>query len=355
MIGARKLDHLKIALEKNVQSRVKNGFEDVTLVHRSLPETDKEDIELETTFLGRKICAPLVIAGMTGGHEKAEIINKNLALAAQELNIPMGLGSQRAAIEDESLAYTFSVARKVAPSVFLIGNLGIAQFCEGYGLREAEKAVGMIKADALAVHLNPLHEAVQSSGDVSFKGCLKRLKKLKSLGVPLIAKETGAGVSREDAVLLEKAGVASIDIGGLGGTSFAAVEHYRSDKNNLARAFWDWGIPTAVATVECSRYTGLPIIATGGIRNGIDVAKAIALGASSCGFALPLLAKAKKNHTEVVEELKRIMDELRTAMFLVGAQNIKELKGVDVVIRGKTREWLELRGVDCAEYANRRI
>jgi isopentenyl-diphosphate delta-isomerase len=354
MIGARKLDHLKIALEKNVQSRAGNGFEDVVLVHRAVPEINKGDIRLETRFLGRRIDAPLVIAGMTGGHKIAEEINKNLAIAAQELNIPLGLGSQRAAIEDESLAYTFSVARDHAPDAFLIGNLGVAQFCEGYGLREAEKAVRMIRADALAVHLNPLHEAVQPSGDVSFKGCLDSLRKLRGLKVPVIAKETGAGVCREDAALLQKAGVAAIDVGGLGGTSFAAVEHYRTEKRTPAKTFWDWGIPTAVSTVECTRYTDLPVIATGGIRTGLEVAKAIALGAVGCGFALPLLAAAKKGPEAVVARLKSIIEELRTAMFLVGASNVEELKKADVIIRGKTREWLELRGVDCREYANRR-
>jgi isopentenyl-diphosphate delta-isomerase len=355
MIGARKLDHIRIALAKNVQSNVKSGFEDAALVHRALPEINKGEIKLETSFLGRKIDAPLIIAGMTGGHEKAEVINRNLALAAQELGIPMGLGSQRAAIEDSRMTYTFSVAREVAPRAFLIANLGIAQFCRGYDLAEARKAVDMIKADALAVHLNPLHEAVQSSGDVYFKGCLARLKKLCKLKVPIIAKETGAGVCREDAKLLEKAGVAAIDVGGLGGTSFAAIEHYRSKGETLGKTFWDWGIPTAISTVECSRYTKLPVIATGGIRNGIDVAKAIALGASCCGLALPLLDKARKGYKEVVEELRRIIEELKTAMFLVGAGSIGELKQVDVVITGRTREWLELRGVDCREYANRRM
>lgn len=356
MIGARKLDHIKIALAKNVQSNVKSGFEEVTLVHRALPEINKGDVKLEASFLGRKINAPIIIAGMTGGHEKAEIINKNLALAAQELGIPMGLGSQRAAIEDEDTACTFSVAREAAPEAFLIANLGIAQFCRGYGLEEARKAVDMIRADALAVHLNPLHEAVQSSGDVFFKGCFERMKKLQELGVPIIAKETGAGVCREDAVLLEKAGVAAIDVGGLGGTSFAAIEHYRaSQEKTLGKAFWDWGIPTAIATAECAKYTKLPIIATGGLRNGIDAAKALALGASCFGIALPLLDKARKGYEEVVRELTRIIDELRTAMFLVGAANIEELKRADVVITGKTREWLELRGIECKEYANRRM
>lgn len=355
MIGSRKLDHIRIALAKNVQSNVKSGFEDISLVHCALPEIDKREIEVETSFLGRKIQAPLIIAGMTGGHEKAEVINRNLALAAQELGIPMGLGSQRAAIEDSGMTYTFSVAREVAPRAFLIANLGIAQFCRGYGPAEARKAVDMIKADALAVHLNPLHEAVQSSGDVSFKGCLTKLKELSSLGVPVIAKETGAGICREDAELLEKTGVAAIDVGGLGGTSFAAIEHYRSGGETLGRTFWDWGIPTAIATVECSRHTKLPVIATGGIRSGIDVAKAIALGASCCGLALPLLGRAKKSYKEVVMELERIIEELKTAMFLVGAGSVEELKQANVVITGRTREWLELRGVDCREYANRRV
>jgi isopentenyl-diphosphate delta-isomerase len=355
MIGSRKLDHLTISAEKEVQSNVPNGFEDVVLVHRALPEVNMDEINVAGTLIDKKIRAPIMIAGMTGGHKKAEVINKNLAIAAGELGIPMGVGSQRAALEDENLMYTFSAARKASHEGFLIGNLGAAQFCQDYSIKEARKAVDMIEADALAVHLNPLHEAVQSSGDVTFKACLEALGKLKGVGVPIMAKETGAGIAQEEAVLLEKVGVDAIDIGGLGGTSFAAIEHYRAKaEKTLGKLFWNWGIPTAVSTVECARSVKIDIIATGGIRNGVQVAKALALGASCCGIALPLLEKALQGPGEVVQELARIIEELRTVMFLVGAEGIGELKKSNVIIMGGTREWLEARGVDCTEYANRR-
>lgn len=354
-IGSRKLDHITISLEKKVQSHLSNGFEDVVLVHRALPEVNRDEVDVSGALLGRKIKAPIMIAGMTGGHKKSEVINKNLALAAEKAGIPMGVGSQRAALEDESLASTFSTVREASPAGFLIGNLGATQFCQGYSLKEARKAVEMIRADALAVHLNPLHEAVQPGGDTTFKDCLRSLGRLKGLGVPIIAKETGGGIAREEAALLEKAGCAVIDVGGLGGTSFAAIEHYRAKvEETLGKLFWDWGIPTAVSVVECSQATKTEIIATGGIRNGIQVAKALALGANCCGIALPLLDKALKGPEEVARGLVRIVEELRTAMFLVGAENVRELKSSDVVIMGRTREWLEARGIDCKEYANRR-
>lgn len=354
MIGSRKLDHVRICLEKDVESKIKNGFEDITLVHRALPEINKGDIDLTTKFFGKKINAPIMIAGMTGGHETTKKINKNLALAAQEFNIPLGVGSQRTAIEDESLVYTYSITREVAPDAFLIANLGAVQFSQGYGIKEAKKAVEMINANALAIHLNPLHETIQPEGEVDFKGCIKEIKKLSNLGVPIIVKETGAGIAREEAVLLEKTGVAGIDVGGVGGTSFSAVEHYRQ-KNNMGRLFWDWGIPTAISTIECVEYTKLNIIATGGIRNGIEVAKALALGARACGLALPLLGKATKSSKDVITELSKIIEELKIAMFLVGAENINDLKKCDLIITGKTKEWLENRGVDCKKFANRRL
>ncbi|MFH1774219.1 MAG: type 2 isopentenyl-diphosphate Delta-isomerase [Methanobacteriota archaeon] len=353
MIDARKLDHILISLKKNVESKTKNGFEDVALVHRALPEIDRDEIDLSTNFFGRKISIPIIIAGMTGGHEKAKKINENLALAAQELNIPMGVGSQRAAVENERLAHTYSIAREAAPDAFLIANLGAVQFSKGYGMKEARKVVDMIGANALAVHLNPLHEAIQPEGETDFRGCINRIEKLNKLGIPIIAKETGAGIAREEAALLEKAEVAGIDVGGLGGTSFPAVEYYRK-KGTLGKVFWDWGMPTAVSTVECAQSTKLQVIATGGIRSGIEVAKALALGANACGIALPLLRKAVKSDKEVIKELGRIIEELRTAMFLVGAANVAELRNCDVVITGKTKEWLESRGIDCKRFANRR-
>ncbi|MEE9565034.1 MAG: type 2 isopentenyl-diphosphate Delta-isomerase [Candidatus Hydrothermarchaeaceae archaeon] len=351
MVTDRKLDHIEISLREDIQSSTKNGFDDITFVHRALPEINRDEIELTCDFFGRKIGAPIIIAGMTGGHEKAEEINRNLALAATELNIPMGVGSQRAGIEDEKLTPTYSIARETAPDIFLIGNLGAVQFSKGYGIEEAKKAVEMIDANALAIHLNPLQEAIMPEGDTDFKGALRGLEKLKDLNVPVIAKETGAGIAMEEAKLIEKAGAAGIDVGGLGGTSFSAVEYYR--RKGFEKTFWDWGIPTAVSTIECIEGTKLNIISTGGVRNGLEVAKALSLGAVACGIAHPLLSGAVKGKDEVLNTLNRVIDELKTAMFLTGARTIEELRNVDTVITGMTKDWLENRGMDCKKYARR--
>ncbi|MEK6977393.1 MAG: type 2 isopentenyl-diphosphate Delta-isomerase [Candidatus Hydrothermarchaeota archaeon] len=354
MIPSRKLDHILISMEKDVQSRKGNGFKEITFVHRALPEIDKEEIDLSVDFFGRRIKAPIVIAGMTGGHEKALEINRNLALAAQEMGIPMGVGSQRAALEDPSLVPTYSVARDAAPDAFIIANIGAVQFASGYGLKEAERAVDMIGANALAVHLNPLQEALQPEGDWSFKGCLDGIRGLRGLRVPIIAKETGAGIAREEAVLLEEAGVQGIDVGGLGGTSFAAVEQYRQERDS-GSTFREWGIPTAVSVIECVEYTDCKVIATGGIRSGLDVAKALALGADACGIAWPLLSRALKGPGEVVKEVGRLLEELRIAMFLLGARDMGGLRGSDMIIGGGVREWLEGRGMEWRKFANRRL
>ncbi len=351
MVTGRKLDHINISLKEDIQSRIKNGFDDITFVHRALPEINLDEIDLTCDFFGRKIGAPIIIAAMTGGHERAEGINRNLALAAAELNIPMGVGSQRAAIEDNKLSQTYSVAREAAPDIFLIGNLGAVQFSEGYSIKEAKKAVEMIGANALAVHLNPLQEAIMPEGDTHFEGALEGLKKLKDLDVPVIAKETGAGIATEEAKLIEMAGAEGIDVGGLGGTSFSAVEYYR--RKGLETTFWDWGIPTAVSTIECIEGTKLNIISTGGIRNGLEVAKALSLGAVACGIAHPLLSGAMKGKNEVLNTLNRVIEELKTAMFLAGVRTIKDLRNVDIVITGMTKDWLENRSIDCKKYASR--
>ncbi len=351
MVTDRKLDHIEISLREDIQSRAKNGFDDITFVHRALPEINRDEIELTCDFFGRKIGAPIIIAGMTGGHEKAEEINRNLALAATELNIPMGVGSQRAGIEDEKLTPTYSIARETAPDIFLIGNLGAVQFSKGYGIEEAKKAMEMIDANALAIHLNPLQEAIMPEGDTDFKGALRGLEELKDLDVPVIAKETGAGIAMEEAKLIEKAGAAGIDVGGLGGTSFSAVEYYR--RKGFEKTFWDWGIPTAVSTIECIEGTELNIISTGGVRNGLEVAKALSLGAVACGIAHPLLSGAVKGKDDVLNTLNRVIEELKTAMFLTGARTIEELRNVDTVITGMTKDWLENRGMDCKKYARR--
>lgn len=351
MVTGRKLDHIEISLKEDVQSRIKNGFDDITFVHRALPGIDRDDVDLTCDFFGKKIGAPIIIAGMTGGHERAKEINRNLALAAAELDIPMGVGSQRAAIEDEKLSQTYSVAREAAPDIFLIGNLGAVQFSNGYGIKEAKKAVEMIGANALAVHLNSLQEAIMPEGDTDFKGALEGLEKLRGLDVPVIAKETGAGIAMEEAKRIEKAGAMGIDVGGLGGTSFSAVEYYR--RKGFETTFWDWGIPTAVSTIECIEGTKLNIMSTGGIRNGLEVAKALSLGAVACGIAHPLLSGAVKGKDGVLNTLNRVIEELKTAMFLVGARTVEELRNVDIVLTGMTKDWLENRGIDCKKYASR--
>ena len=359
----RKFEHIEHCLKRNVQAHVSNGFEDVHFVHMSLPEIDKDEIDLSVEFLGRRFDYPIFIAGMTGGTKGSQLagrINKTLAKAAQELNIPMGVGSQRAMIRKPETWESYYV-RDVAPDVFLVGNLGAPQFSETiperYGIEEALKAVETIQADALAIHMNPLQESVQPEGDTQYRGVLKALAELKAeFPYPIIAKETGAGVSKEVAIRLESIGIDAIDVGGLGGTSWSAVEYYRAKDEigrDLALRFWDWGIKTAISVAEVRYATELPIIATGGMRDGITMAKALAMGATFAGVALPLLKPAVKGDVEgVIKILRRYIEEIRNAMFLVGAKNVEELRKVPLVITGFTREWLEQR-IDLPSYLRR--
>lgn len=353
---SRKLDHIKICMEKNVAAG-RSGFSDidfrdVNFVHNSLPEKDFSEIKTDCRFLGKKLGFPLMIAGMTGGTPEAYKINKNLAAAAQKFMIAMGVGSQRAAIENPKLEKTYHV-RDVAPDIFLASNLGIVQFVKGYGLEHAKKAVEMIKADALALHMNALQEVIQPEGDTEWKGCLEKIKEIsKGLGKPVIAKETGAGIGKDTAIAIEKAGASAIDIGGAGGTSWSLIENYRSvEKHN---AFNDWGIPTAISLVEVSKSVKIPVIATGGIRNGIEIAKALALGADIVGMALPFLKPASKSHEDVEKKIYSLMKELRIAMFLVGAKNLEELRKKPLVVTGLTGQWLDARGFDLNKLANRK-
>ena len=251
--GKRKADHIKICLEQKAQARkATTGFVDIQLIHRALPEVDRQKINLSASFLGKKLSAPLIVGAMTGGTEEATKINASIAEAVEKLGLGMGLGSQRAAIEDQKLEKTYKVARKKAPTAFLIANIGGVQLVHGYGLKEVKKAVEMIDADAVAVHLNAVQEMLQPEGQTNFKGVLAKITEIAGeLDKPLIVKETGCGISAEDAKALEVAGVKAIDIGGVGGTSFAAVEYYRSKSpNNMGEVFWDWGIPTAVSLIE---------------------------------------------------------------------------------------------------------
>jgi isopentenyl-diphosphate delta-isomerase len=355
----RKAEHIDICLDQDVQARtIGTGFEDIHLIHRALPRTSFEETDLSTELFGHDLSAPIVIEAMTGGTERAAVINENLAKAAENFDIALGIGSQRVALETTQLMPTFKIARDNAPHILLIGNLGAPQIMETDGLEKVKTAIRMIKADAFAIHLNSLQETMQPEGDTNFKGLIDRLQNVVSnLHVPIIAKETGAGFAAEEARLLETIGVKGIDIGGAGGTSWAAVESYRAkmkmDKTQetLGKTFWDWGIPTAISTVEVSQTTQLTVIASGGIRSGIDVAKAIALGADAVGLAIPLLRPALNGNLDSV--LQMLINELKIAMFLIGATSIKDLKSSPVVITGKTADWLRLRGFQLKNYAVR--
>jgi isopentenyl-diphosphate delta-isomerase len=356
--GKRKEDHIKICLEQNVQAKkATSGFEDINLIHRALPEINKKQINLSTTFLGKKFSAPIIVGAMTGGTDQAEKINASIAEAVEKLHLGMGIGSQRVAIEDQKMEKTFAVARKRAPTAFLIANIGGVQFVHGYGLKEVKKIVEMIDADAVAVHLNALQEAVQPEGQTNFKGVLAKIKEIAgALDTPVIVKETGAGISAEDAKSLEAAGVKAIDVGGVGGTSFAAVEYYRSSGKKerfLGEAFWDWGIPTAISLVEAAQTVKLPLIASGGLRSGTDVAKALALNASLASISQPILQTAVKGAKETEEKLSCLIEELRNAMFLVAAEKIVDLANTPIVVTGKTAQWLTARGFNLEKYAKR--
>jgi len=357
----RKADHIDICLEEDVQARtVTTGFEDVHFVHRALPEINREEIDLKIKVFNHEFSAPIIVGAMTGGTAKAEKINAAIAKAVEQLGLGMGLGSQRAAIENPKLEKTFSIARKNAPTAFLIANLGGPQLVQGYGLKEARKAVEMIEANALAIHLNPLQEAIQPEGETKFKGLTEKIGEIAAeLDVPVIVKETGAGIAAEEAKKLESVGVKGIDVAGAGGTSWAAVEYYRAKKaknsflERLGEAFWDWGIPTAVSLVEVVQSVSIPVIASGGIRDGVQAAKALALGASLSSLSSPILKQAVKGPEEVKKTLEHIIEELRNAMFLVGADSIEKLRNVPLIITGKSLEWLRLRGFNPEIYARR--
>lgn len=353
----RKIEHLDICVNEKVESSGGSGFDDVELVHRCLPEIDRLEVSTDVVFLGHRLSAPVLIASMTGGHPGTKEVNASLARAAEALGIGIGVGSQRAALEDRSQEDSYRVVRDMAPHAFVYGNIGAPQLLH-YDLEAIERAVEMIDADALAIHLNFLQEAIQPEGDLNARGCLQRISEIAAeLSVPVIVKETGAGISHMDAYALRNAGVSALDVGGRGGTTWAGVEVYRARKESdrmgehLGMKFWDWGIPTAVSIVEAD--VGLPVIATGGIRDGIMIAKALALGASLSGIALPLVAAARKGPEIVQGELELYIEELKAAMFLTGSRSIEDLRKVPAVITGKTRQYLEARGFKWASYAQR--
>jgi isopentenyl-diphosphate delta-isomerase len=342
IIKQRKKDGIEIPLQQNVQARSTSTYlEHVKLVHNALPEIDYDDIDLSTTFLGHKFNAPLIIDSMTGGTDEATVINGRLGELAAKYGLGMGLGSQRAGLKSEELAATYSVARKNAPNAFLIANIGGAQLAKGLSVDDARKIVKMVDANALVVHLNPLQELVQPEGEPRYKGVSSKIVELvKNMDVPIIVKEVGAGISREVAIKLEMAGVSAINVAGTGGTSWAGVEKHRADvvkdhkKARLGELFWDWGIPTAASLIEAKSVVNLPLIASGGLRNGLEVAKCIALGATMAAMAYPFLKAAAQSREALFEFADSVLTEIRSTMFLVGASNMRSLSSSRYILTG---------------------
>lgn len=337
----RKYDHLRLCIDEDICFG-DSGFDDVTLIHNALPELDFNEIDLSTEFLNRRVASPLVISAMTGGHPSTLEVNKNLAKAAEKYNLIMGVGSQRAALEDSSLEDSFRIVRDTAPNAFLAANIGAVQLvC--HGIDWVEKAVEMIDADAVCVHLNFLQEAIQPEGDRNASGVLSALRSVcKESKVPVIVKETGSGISAETAKTLFDAGASAVDVGGFGGTSWSKIESIRSagDKTQeaIGQTFLKWGIPTAVSVFEVSKIKKGPVISTGGLKTGLDIAKSIALGADFGGMALALLTPAYAGESQLFDKIDTILAELKTAMFLSGAKNPVELAKASYYLTGVVRE-----------------
>lgn len=335
IIQQRKKDHLKIALSSESQIGV-SGFENYRFVHNALPEINFDGIDLSTNFLGKKVSYPFFISCMTGGVANGKKVNRRLAAAAQKYGIAMGVGSQRAAIEHPELANLFK-AREVAPDIPLMANVGLVQLNYGFGARQFQKCVDMIKANALVVHMNPIQEVIQPEGDRNFAKLLPKLKKvLPKLSVPVIAKEVGFGLSYDVAKRLYNAGVRIFDTAGWGGTNWSFVEgQRRKSSEKLGQLFSQWGIPTTESIKQVSEFAktkkDITLIASGGIRNGIDIAKAIALGADLVGIAMPFAKAALESQESVEKLIERYALELKIAMFGVGAKNLKELKKVKLI------------------------
>lgn len=347
-IETRKMQHVDIALNKKIESNRPTGFGGIEFVHYSLPEMDFGKVDASATFLKRKFASPLMIVAMTGGFAEAERINKELAQAAEKEDIPLGLGSQRVMLEKPGLGKTFNV-RDVAPNVFLAGNIGAVQLRE-YSNKQIESLVSSIDANALCIHLNPLQEAVQLEGDKNWEGTLSQIAKVCDyIDVPVIVKETGAGINGVVARELEKAGVAAIDVSGVGGTSWSAIELYRKDAK-AGEAFWDWGNPTAQCLRECAKAVKVPLIASGGIRSGLDVAKAIRLGASLCGAGLPFIKAQNSGGVEGIrKEIQMWKEELKIAMFLTRSKNLSNLRKAKLQDGYSGKEGSCCEGGNCTE------
>ncbi len=341
-ISSRKLDHIELCAREAVESRGKTTLlEEVELLHDSLPEVSWSEIDLSTTIMSRNLQAPLLITGMTGGAAAAEKINRDLAIVAQEFGLAFGVGSQRAILRDRALARTYQV-RDVAPDILLLGNIGGVQAAEMTSV-EAQDLVDIIGADALCIHLNPGQELIQPEGDRDFRGVAAAVERLvQELQVPVIIKETGCGLSLNALRRLKKSGVSWVDTSGAGGTTWIGVETLRTspDQRTIGEMFWDWGVPTA-ASVHWAVESGFQTIASGGLRNGLDSAKAIALGAQLAGMALPWLKAAHEGGTEQAAAFARTtIGALRTACLLTGSGNIEELREAPRILGPNLERWM---------------
>ncbi len=356
-VKQRKIEHIGVALGQDISVAQRANWNDIQFVHQALPEVDLDEIDTSVNFFGHRLRYPIFMSSLTGGHPDVTSINRNLALAAEYYGLALGVGSQRAGIINPDVASSYAVTREYAPHTFLIANIGAPQLITQsrhapFTIGQVERAIEMIGANALAIHMNSLQEAAQPEGDRRAAGEAAALKALTGqIGVPVIAKETGAGICREQALLLRSCGVAAIDVGGAGGSSMSAMEAARSEARgdertrNIGLLFRDWGIATPVSIVEAS-VAHLPLIATGGVRNGLDMARALAMGATLAGMGFPFLKAASESYEAVCELVEGIVAELRVAMQLSGAVSIEQLQQADIVVTGETRNWLTMRGFE---------
>ncbi|WP_299413996.1 type 2 isopentenyl-diphosphate Delta-isomerase [Acaryochloris sp. IP29b_bin.148] len=336
-IKTRKADHLRICLDDKVQCKtITTGFERYRFQHCCLPELALEDIQLSTTFLGKPLGAPLLISSMTGGTELAKTINQRLAIVAQEFKIAMGVGSQRVAVEHPQVADTFAV-RSHAPDIPLFANLGAVQLNYGYTIESCRRSIDLLEADALILHLNPLQECIQSRGDTNFRNLFTQIGELcHQLPIPVIVKEVGNGISAPLALRLIDVGVAAIDVAGAGGTSWAKVEGERAEdprQRRLGQTFSDWGLPTAECVASIHQANAkIPLIASGGLRNGLDAAKALALGADLAGMAYPFLQAAHESDAALHTLMELLIAELETVLFCTGNATLADLQASPCLI-----------------------
>ena len=356
-VKQRKIEHVNIALGQDISVAQSANWNDVQFVHQALPEVDLDEIDTSVSFFGHRLRYPIFISSLTGGHDDVTSINRNLARAAEHYGLALGVGSQRAGIVNPEVIGSYAITREHAPKTYLIANIGAPQLIAQahhapFTIEQVEHAITMISANALAVHMNSLQEATQPEGDRRAVGEAAALKTLtEKVSVPVIAKETGAGVCREQALLLRSCGVAAIDVGGAGGSSMSALEAERSKArgdartHNIGLLFRNWGIATPVSIIE-AKVARLPLISTGGVRTGLDMARALALGATLVGIGFPFLKAASQSYDAVCELLETIVAELKVAMQLSGAASLEQLQQTDLVVTGETRNWLSMRGFE---------